>query len=331
VDANHGWAVGASGTILATGDGGATWTQQTSGTTNTLNAVSFVDTSHGWATGLGGTILATNDGGATWTPQSSGTGYNLVGVSFVDANHGWAVGGPGLSGFGAIVAFTGSPPSGSLAFSPSAGPAGSTIGVTSVTACPAGSTSAGIHLDNSAGAQVASATAGWFDASGDWGGTVAVPGNATNGAVFFVSASCLQPAVHGTSVTQNYASGAFTVCSIGSCPDSGPPGPPGPAGPGAPKLLSSSTSCVTKTTRTGSTQTCKTTYNYAVKAASAGAVIATAIVDGRRQVIGHGHIRHHRLRITVAHLRRGRYRVTVLEPRAHHAAIVVAHVTIRVR
>jgi hypothetical protein len=54
-------------------------------------------------------------------------------------------------------------------------------------------------------------------------------------------------------------------------------------------------------------------------------------VDGRRQVIGHGHIRHHRLRITVAHLRRGRYRVTVLEPRAHHAAIVVAHVTIRVR
>ncbi len=36
VDASHGWAVGASGAILATTDGGATWNAQGSGTSNAL-------------------------------------------------------------------------------------------------------------------------------------------------------------------------------------------------------------------------------------------------------------------------------------------------------
>src|SRR5205807_8618267 len=46
------------GTILFTTNGGATWTGQTSGTSNSLYGVSFVDTSHGWAVGSSGTILA---------------------------------------------------------------------------------------------------------------------------------------------------------------------------------------------------------------------------------------------------------------------------------
>ncbi|HXX90741.1 MAG TPA: YCF48-related protein [Acidimicrobiales bacterium] len=95
VDAAHGWAVGASGTIVATTDGGASWSTQTSGTANALAGVSFVDAAHGWAVGLGGTILSTTDGGATWSPQASGTANNLCGVSFVDAAHGWAVGASG--------------------------------------------------------------------------------------------------------------------------------------------------------------------------------------------------------------------------------------------
>jgi photosystem II stability/assembly factor-like uncharacterized protein len=33
-DASHGWAVGGTGTILATSNGGATWTAQSSGTTD---------------------------------------------------------------------------------------------------------------------------------------------------------------------------------------------------------------------------------------------------------------------------------------------------------
>ena len=66
VNVDRGWAVGDSGTILATGNGGATWSAQASGTANNLAGVSFVEASHGWAVGAGGTILATGDGGATW-------------------------------------------------------------------------------------------------------------------------------------------------------------------------------------------------------------------------------------------------------------------------
>ncbi len=85
-------AAGEYGTILSTTDGGASWTLQSSGTTNHLRGVSFVDANTGWAVGGGGTILSTTDGGATWTPQSSGTTVALHGVSFVNANTGWAVG-----------------------------------------------------------------------------------------------------------------------------------------------------------------------------------------------------------------------------------------------
>src|SRR5262245_57027688 len=42
VSATEGWAVGAQGTILHTTDGAATWSPQTSGTTEPLNAVRFL-------------------------------------------------------------------------------------------------------------------------------------------------------------------------------------------------------------------------------------------------------------------------------------------------
>jgi photosystem II stability/assembly factor-like uncharacterized protein len=93
VDASRGWAVGWGGTILATTNGGATWTAQSSGTTTQgLLSVAFVDASRGWAVGTNGTILATTNGGATWTAQSYGTAAELLSVAFVDASRGWAVG-----------------------------------------------------------------------------------------------------------------------------------------------------------------------------------------------------------------------------------------------
>jgi photosynthesis system II assembly factor YCF48-like protein len=73
LDSDTGTAVGGLGTIRRTTDGGATWTQQTSGTTETLRGVSFVDANTGTAVGAVGTILRTTDGGATWTSQASGT------------------------------------------------------------------------------------------------------------------------------------------------------------------------------------------------------------------------------------------------------------------
>jgi hypothetical protein len=84
--------VGSSGRILATSDGGASWTTQTSGTGAWLLGVAFADVDHGWAVGVSGTIVATSDGGATWRMQSSGLPEWLRGVAFADREHGWAVG-----------------------------------------------------------------------------------------------------------------------------------------------------------------------------------------------------------------------------------------------
>ncbi len=91
-DAAHGWAVSGGGDILATTNGGATWTTQSSGTHAFLWGVAFSDRAHGWAVGEAGVILATSDGGATWNAQSSGTSELLYDVAFSDATHGWAVG-----------------------------------------------------------------------------------------------------------------------------------------------------------------------------------------------------------------------------------------------
>ena len=87
-----GWAVGDSGTILNTTDGGATWDPQTSGTQHGLYSVYFVYSSTGWAVGDSGTILKTTNGGTIWTSQNSKTTNDLRSVYFVDPDIGWAVG-----------------------------------------------------------------------------------------------------------------------------------------------------------------------------------------------------------------------------------------------
>jgi len=94
-DGTHGWAVGSSGTILASTDGGRTWTAQTSGTSTGLYGVSFADATEGWAVGGSGTIRHTANGGGTWGAQTSGVASNLYDVDFADELHGWAVGADG--------------------------------------------------------------------------------------------------------------------------------------------------------------------------------------------------------------------------------------------
>lgn len=86
----HGWAVGDSGTIVATSDGGKRWIAEHSGTSEDLRGVDFPDPLHGWAVGAGNTIIATSNGGATWHPQVSGVvSDTLTTVVFLDARHGW--------------------------------------------------------------------------------------------------------------------------------------------------------------------------------------------------------------------------------------------------
>jgi photosystem II stability/assembly factor-like uncharacterized protein len=99
-DQRHGWAVGSKGAILATDDGGLTWSRQRSGTSLQLSRVCFLDSRRGWVVGFAGEdmprpiVLSTADGGMTWVRRSVGSrGTMVVDVAFSDATHGWAVAG----------------------------------------------------------------------------------------------------------------------------------------------------------------------------------------------------------------------------------------------
>ena len=90
VSDTHGWAVGESGVIIATTDGGNTWVRQSSGYELTLNGVDFADQSNGWVVGQLGLILNTKDGGNTWTVQGkdAALGQNLIKVHFHNTHEG---------------------------------------------------------------------------------------------------------------------------------------------------------------------------------------------------------------------------------------------------
>ncbi|QBR03982.1 WD40/YVTN/BNR-like repeat-containing protein [Paraburkholderia pallida] len=67
-DAQHGWAVGQWGVILATSDGGETWSRQRmdSSVDQPLFSVVFTSPQDGIAVGLWSLMLTTHDGGKTW-------------------------------------------------------------------------------------------------------------------------------------------------------------------------------------------------------------------------------------------------------------------------
>ena len=94
-DINNGTAVGQTGKILRTTNGGVSWTSQSSGITNILFGVFFSDANTGTTVGQVGNIIRTTNGGVNWTLQPSGTTNNLFNVSFTDANTGTVVGGAG--------------------------------------------------------------------------------------------------------------------------------------------------------------------------------------------------------------------------------------------
>ncbi|MDD5528640.1 MAG: YCF48-related protein [bacterium] len=93
VDSLHGWAVGDTGTILYTDNGGtdSVWDTLTSGVTNNLKCVKFVDSLNGWAGGTG-VILRTRDGGQTWVTEYSDT---VSKICALDTIYAWALRGNG--------------------------------------------------------------------------------------------------------------------------------------------------------------------------------------------------------------------------------------------
>lgn len=123
IDESRAFAVGTSGVVLGTDDGGTTWTQRFSATGSELHAITFADASHGWVVGTDasgkGLVLASTDGGASWAVQSNPAPAELSAVCFIDTIHGWA------AGRGGVMRTSDSGVTWSAVGSPAGAPAGS--------------------------------------------------------------------------------------------------------------------------------------------------------------------------------------------------------------
>ena len=100
-DSLYGWAVGDTGTIIHTNDGGETWIVQDAGTNNGIVNVFFLNRQLGWASswnfeGFFGTlILKTIDGGSTWTSEPyQEDNIFMNSILFLDSLNGWMGGSP---------------------------------------------------------------------------------------------------------------------------------------------------------------------------------------------------------------------------------------------
>lgn len=94
-DSTNGWAVGETGTILHTNSGGALWSPQTSGTSQSLQDVHTIDPTTAWAVGRDGVILKTEDAGLNWVKygaQPLASLGQLNALEFLNPSTGWVVG-----------------------------------------------------------------------------------------------------------------------------------------------------------------------------------------------------------------------------------------------
>src|SRR5581483_5033210 len=90
LDADHAWAVGQD-LLLATGDGGRTWTTAGEPDGGGLRVVDFVDPATGWGV-TDAHLVRTADGGRTWAAADPPCGAEAV--CFTGADDGWAAMGP---------------------------------------------------------------------------------------------------------------------------------------------------------------------------------------------------------------------------------------------
>lgn len=94
LDPNLGFAVGASGTILRTTDGGTTWARQVSPEKADLQKVAFADGLTGWIAGPDTLLLHTTNGGESWLPlhlASYESGTSLVAIALSGTDGLWAL------------------------------------------------------------------------------------------------------------------------------------------------------------------------------------------------------------------------------------------------
>lgn len=93
-DVSHCWAVDSKAGIIATTNGGTSWSSQTSGlpNTNALQAVDCSDTSHCWAADTKGNVVATTNGGTSWSTQTTVGTTNWQGMACANSSDCWVVG-----------------------------------------------------------------------------------------------------------------------------------------------------------------------------------------------------------------------------------------------
>jgi photosystem II stability/assembly factor-like uncharacterized protein len=92
IDNSTGFAVGDSGRIQKTTDGGSTWNAQSSGVIADLEWVFFINANTGFAVGDSGRILKTTNGGTSWISKTSGTTSKFRCVYFPSDTIGYTVG-----------------------------------------------------------------------------------------------------------------------------------------------------------------------------------------------------------------------------------------------
>jgi photosystem II stability/assembly factor-like uncharacterized protein len=90
------WAAGEVGTLLVTGDGGASWKRQRFYLPARGLDVSFADARTGWLVTDGGAVLSTKDGGAAWHVADV-SAWQIKALAATDAAHAWVVGAAGAS------------------------------------------------------------------------------------------------------------------------------------------------------------------------------------------------------------------------------------------
>ncbi len=98
VDNNTGYSAGTYGTLLKTTDGGAEWTQISTGTDRNLISMCFVNASTGYVGGARQLLRKTTDAGQTWqnlqlpVQGQWDTAYYVMDINFVTPNTGYVVG-----------------------------------------------------------------------------------------------------------------------------------------------------------------------------------------------------------------------------------------------
>jgi len=86
----RGFAAGTNGRLLATTNGGTSWSALSSGTSGTLRDISFVNDTRGFIVG-DNSIVKTENGGASWSAKA--VNGELTAVSFFHPDSGYAAGG----------------------------------------------------------------------------------------------------------------------------------------------------------------------------------------------------------------------------------------------